>query len=164
MAVKNRLLILGFLLIFSSSAYAERRYGSAGCGLGSAVMGRGGSQTSAATTNGSFNSQLFGITFGTSNCLSDSAMKTVMQQEAFMMMNYATLTKEMAKGEGNTLAGLAETLGCETQIVPVFGQFVQQHYSDIVAAPGSIAMLDTLKETMISDFKHSNKCAYVNIN
>src|SRR6266545_2071443 len=48
----------------------EPSYGLAGCGLGSMLIGSkpGIVQIFAATTNGSFGTQTFGITSGTSNC------------------------------------------------------------------------------------------------
>ena len=56
-------------LCFATGAMAADKYGTAGCGLGSLVFGnqKGIVQIFAATTNGLFGSQTFGITTGTSN-------------------------------------------------------------------------------------------------
>ena len=75
----KRLLVLGAfvtasLFFFGSHAGTVQaqpgNYGDAGCGLGSILFGAkpGFVQVFAATTNGTFGSQTFGITTGTSNC------------------------------------------------------------------------------------------------
>src|SRR3569832_2714255 len=78
--MKRISLTVGFLLLASASVGLAqpttvtvgggRAYGSAGCGLGSIVFGSqpGFIQILAATTNGTFASQTFGITSGTSDC------------------------------------------------------------------------------------------------
>lgn len=142
-----------------SPAFAARKYGMAGCGLGSAVFGPNGGQISAATTNSSSGTQLFGITTGTSNCTPDAQELALLKQESFVVANYATLTKEMAHGEGGSIVGLAETMGCNASVVPNFGRFVQSKYSEIVAAPGTMAMLDTIKSHMASEAVLARSCS-----
>src|SRR5580658_9609667 len=85
--IKRLALIIGGVLLLSTSAMADgtaapaaapapaaasggAKYGTAGCGLGSIVFGNkaGIVQIFAATTNGTFATQTFGITTGTSNC------------------------------------------------------------------------------------------------
>ena len=64
----KKVMAAAILVAFGAVAFAED-YGSAGCGLGSLVFKQNdGTQILAATTNGTFGSQTFGITFGTSNC------------------------------------------------------------------------------------------------
>src|SRR3954469_2639303 len=61
-------------------------YGMAGCGLGSLIFGpvnSPGAQILAATTNSTFGSQTFGITSGTSNCVSGGVVALDRQQTAF---------------------------------------------------------------------------------
>lgn len=144
---------------YSGSAFAARKYGMAGCGLGSAVFGTGNPQISAATTNSSFYSQWGGITTGTSNCTPDAETTAVLKQESYVVANYATLSKELAQGEGQSVAGLAEVLGCSSSVVPQFGSFAQSKYDDLFLAPGSMAMLDKLKLEMASDATLSSSCS-----
>ncbi len=87
-------------------------YGMAGCGLGSIVFGNkpGFIQILAATTNGTFASQTFGITSGTSNCSdtgggAGSAM-------AFIQTNREALAKDISRGNGETINNLATLSGC----------------------------------------------------
>jgi hypothetical protein len=126
-------------------AFAQK-YGSAGCGLGSIVIGpgEGFSQVSAATTNGTgYNS--FAITSGTSNCVPASQMAAIENQESFMQNNYASLSKEMAQGQGETLVGLSETFGCRAEVQDEVASVLQKSHQKIFSAPGAMAALDRTK-------------------
>jgi hypothetical protein len=64
----------------------------------------------AATTNGSFGSQTFGISSGTSNCVdadggTDSA-------KAFIETNRPAVAKDIARGQGETIDSLTRLGGC----------------------------------------------------
>jgi hypothetical protein len=87
-------------------------YGMAGCGLGSIVLGNkpGIMQIFAATTNGTFGSQTFGITSGTSNC-SDTAGGAP-SAAAFIETNREALAKDISRGNGETIKNLATLSGC----------------------------------------------------
>ena len=61
---------LSAVLFAPDRAEAQRKYGIAGCGLGSVLFGTSGG-VFAYTTNSSSGNQVFGITSGTSNCLPD---------------------------------------------------------------------------------------------
>lgn len=89
-----------------------RGYGMAGCGLGSLIFepNSGFTQVFAATTNGSFGTQTFGISSGTSNCTdaeggSDSA-------KAFIETNRPAVAKDIARGQGETIDSLTRLAGC----------------------------------------------------
>ena len=155
--------VLG-LSFLASSAFAQRKYGTAGCGLGSIVFKPGSGQISAATTNATGASNLFGITSGTSNCLPDAAGMAMIEQETFVAANYGALSKEMAQGEGSTVAGLANVLGCEANVYPQFASFAQSKYSEVFAAPGMMAMLDQLKLEMAQNPQLSAQCKYAAVN
>ncbi|MEN0060122.1 MAG: DUF3015 family protein [Bdellovibrio sp.] len=111
------------VLVSGVIAYAEAPIGPAGCGLGN-VMLQDQSQVLAATTNGTSGTQTFGISSGTSNCV-DSSKRV--QLENFVEANKVALNKEAARGEGTTLAGLNQVLGCSNNIAPV----LKDHYKQI---------------------------------
>lgn len=158
----QRKLVIGALGLCTIPSLAlARNYGMAGCGLGSVVMGKNGSQISAYTTNSSFNSNLFGITSGTSNCLPDRKSSAEALQESFMFDNYATLSREMAQGSGTTLAGLAEVLGCTAESTKTFNEVTQKNHREVFAAPGAVAALNTLKETLQKDEVLAKNCDFV---
>jgi hypothetical protein len=91
----------------------EVKYGTAGCGLGSMLFGPGTgiTQIFAATTNGSTYTQTFGISSGTSNC--DASAPSVKSAKVYVETNRAALAKDIARGKGETLNGLAELGGCK---------------------------------------------------
>ena len=103
-------------------------YGAAGCGLGSMIFGseKGFVQVFAATTNGTFNSQTFGISSGTSNCGGGGAAPTV---KAFIEANREALANDIARGNGETLNSLTQLMGCTkpAQVGPV----LQKNYKTI---------------------------------
>lgn len=106
-------LMLGAAVMLSAPAQA---IDSTGCGLGSmAWRGQSGilPQVAAATTNGTFGNQTFGITFGTSGCdpngrITGGTQKMVL---AFLENNLEQFAMDAAAGEGetlNTLAGIMD--------------------------------------------------------
>lgn len=96
----------------SQKAYS-RDYGMAGCGLGSLVMGKDGGQILAATTNGTFYSQLFGITSETLNCVDDNISQVAHNSDVYIQFNKFALQGDIAQGQGETLAAYTEIMGCK---------------------------------------------------
>ncbi len=108
----KRLSLLAVFGLCLSGAQAQAAgYGAAGCGLGSIVFeGKHGMvQVLAATTNGTFGSQTFGISSGTSNCGGGGTSPTSVQ---YIEANKNALATDIAQGNGESLQGLAEILGC----------------------------------------------------
>ena len=99
------------LSLAGSVAHAQGKgYGMAGCGLGSLLFGNDNSklmQILAATTNGTFASQTFGITSGTSNCVEGGVVKAEREQAAFAEVNFQDLKRNMAAGGGEYLASFS---------------------------------------------------------
>ncbi|MFZ9521341.1 MAG: DUF3015 family protein [Silvanigrellaceae bacterium] len=157
------ILVLGGVAVATvpSLASAGRRYGMAGCGMGSAVMSRQGSQMSAATTNGTFWSKYLGLTSGTSNCRPDRGDEASVEQERFMFANYEQLSKEMARGEGASLEALSHLLGCGDKQLPAFKSHSQKEYSAIFSSPGAVAALDQLKDSMLLNKDLAKDCVLV---
>jgi hypothetical protein len=105
-----------------------------GCGLGSiAWEGQDGlmSQTLAATTNGTFGNQTFGITSGTSNCEQYKTFTHNPKVNIFVAENMDNLARDIARGQGeyvNTLAVLMEVPSAKRAS---FRSQLQAHFSDI---------------------------------
>jgi DUF3015 family protein len=116
------------------SVATKDSYGTAGCGLGSLLFGNqpGAVQIVAATTNGTFGTQTFGITTGTSNC--GPGLVTSSQNDSltrFVEKNMDNLAKDIARGNGESLNTLAEITGIsEDQKSTVFAN-LQAHFSTI---------------------------------
>lgn len=129
-------------LICSGSAFASG-YGMAGCGLGSVLLGSSGGQISAATTNDSTYTQPFGISSGTSNCVPDKAISA--EETNFIINNFASFEKDVARGEGITIVALGELLDCQVAVIPDMSRKLQGSYDDIFDSPGAINALVSAK-------------------
>ena len=105
-----------------------------GCGLGSmAFEGQNGlmSQTAAATTNGIFGNQTFGISSGTLNCEQFKTFAFNEKVNIFVAENMDNLATDIARGQGeyvNTLALLMEVPSAKRAS---FRSQLQSHFSDI---------------------------------
>ncbi len=127
--------IIATALLLSASAFAAKPYGTAGCGLGNMVIGKGDPQILAATTNGT-GTQTFGISSGTSNCVTASEQTARIRN--FIEANYESLVTEMAKGRGDSVTTLASFYGCKSD---VFASQMQGNYDIVSRAGGSATRL-----------------------
>ena len=88
-------------------------YGPAGCGLGAMLIGSkpGFTQVFAATTNGIFGNQTFGITSGTLGCAAPPS-PGVASAKNYVETNRQSFAKDVARGQGETIANLSQLAGC----------------------------------------------------
>lgn len=156
--------ILFSLTCFTGTAFAAG-YGEAGCGLGSLVWQDSAKQKDpvfqilASTTNGTFGSQTFGITTGTSNC-NDSIFKVEKEREVFAAINFSTLVKEMAMGEGDNLNTLASLYGCSSDNFGTFGAVTQKNFGSIITSSETThkEMLTNLKQVLAKEDNLAKSC------
>jgi hypothetical protein len=147
----KKIILAGVIALGSTAAFADR---DAGCGIGSEVWaGQHGKlpKLLAATTNGIFLNQLFGITFGTLGC---SGTGTVTAQVVnFTNENAEHLARDMAVGEGERLNVLAELLQIQTTDKARFFKVSQENFAHIYAAENTTSMdvLLALHEVMLND-------------
>jgi len=143
----------------ASSARAQSKYGTAGCGLGSIVFGAkpGFIQVLAATTNGSFGTQTFGITSGTSNCV-DSAPSTV-GTRTFIQANREALAKDIARGQGETITNLTTLAGCRSPVQ--VGQTLQRNFTSIF--PTASVSDNRVSENVIRTLRSNKVLACSNV-
>jgi hypothetical protein len=108
----------------------SRPYGPAGCGLGSVILGNnpGFTQVFASTTNGTSGTQTFGITSGTSNCINPTPGAA--SARSFSETNRTAMTKDIARGQGETIRTVATLGGCKN--TAAVGASLQKNYSRIV--------------------------------
>jgi hypothetical protein len=137
----KRLLLVGAfvaasLFFFGSHAGTVQaqpgNYGDAGCGLGSILFGAkpGFVQVFAATTNGTFGSQTFGITTGTSNCGGGGGGTPTAR-------NYVETNREAVAN----IADLSQLAGCKNP--NQVGRSLQKNFKRIFPRAG-------LKDTEVS--------------
>ena len=127
-----------------------------GCGLGYLLFqGQRGilPQILAATTNGTFGNQTFGMTTGTSGCSPDGIVSREHETEVYAQATIENLSQEMAQGQGEHLASLATLMGVPGKLQPAFFQLTQEHYATLfpTAQNDSSAMLVALKSIMAAD-------------
>jgi len=89
-------------------------------------------QVMMATTNGTFGSQTFGISSGTSGCTNDGTIMAEEKVNVFAAANYDTLSQEMAQGGGEHLASLAELMGIPDEHRAEFFALAQVQYASLV--------------------------------
>lgn len=162
-SMKKAYILFAAAILAAASAEAGvgRKYGTAGCGLGSMLMGKSGSQVLAATTNGTSGNQVFGITTGTSNCADDGVAMIDKEKEFFANANYESLMQEIAQGKGENLEAMASLYGCHGD---AFASSMKNHYTAIFPAKDtdSDAMLANIDEVVSSDAALHNACKDVN--
>lgn len=139
-------------LLAGSVSYA----GDAGCGLGGMIIKQNTKvmQVLAATTNGSFGSQTFGITFGTSGCSASGLVMNEKQIQYFVEVNQEELTRELAQGRGEKISTLAALNGCATQEqITAFNTKAQASFKTIVPAAKTSAVdfVNNMKSSAIAD-------------
>jgi len=138
-------------------------YGTAGCGLGSVVFGAepGFAQVFAATTNGTSYTQTFGISSGTSNCVPAAKAAAFNSQRLFLEQNFASVAMDAAQGDGETLRGLAATLGCSDQAYPEVTSAIKAHHAAIFRAAGVDKVLFSMHKVLRSSEGVTTGCTNI---
>jgi hypothetical protein len=131
------------------------KYGPAGCGLGSLLFkpDSGITQIFAATTNGTFGNQTFGITSGTSNC--DTGGGGGASAKVFIEANREALSKDIAKGGGETVKSLSTLAGC--QDATAVGATLQKNFSTIF--PSATIPTDAVSSQIMSTLRSDKSLA-----
>lgn len=110
--MKRMLLIIVSTLFVGATASAA--YGPAGCGLGSNILeGKSGLvfNVLAATINGSFGNQTFGMSTGTLGCDGNASVAGTI---SFINNNVFALSNDISKGEGATLDAYLTLIDAQT--------------------------------------------------
>ena len=155
---KTRWIRLGAVLLplCATSVWAAHPDTGPGCGLGKLIWSDAGNQKSIApqvlqsTTNGTFGSQTFGISTGTSGCTNDGTVMGEHKVNFFASVNYDNLAQEMAQGGGEHLSSLAELMGVPQEKMPEFFALAQSRYPTLAASDDNspAAMVDLLRSGM----------------
>ncbi|GJL67885.1 MAG: hypothetical protein NPIRA06_05200 [Nitrospirales bacterium] len=142
MGKKPWALVSTFFLIMGMSGMAlgNPPNNGPGCGLGKLAWGDSsqkesiGGQVMMATTNGTFGSQTFGISSGTSGCTNDGKIFASEKVNVFAGVNFDNLSQEMAQGQGEHLTSLATLMGIPIAQQPAFFAMTQEKYTTLVQA------------------------------
>jgi len=127
------------LMIFATSAYAggaSNVRSNCGCGLGYIVFKDSKNpgilvQILAATTNGTFGNQTFGISSGTLGCGQPSNFAKIEQMNKFVADNMDNLAVDIAAGHGETLDALAEIADVAPAKRPQLYSSLQKNFDKI---------------------------------
>jgi ketosteroid isomerase-like protein len=120
-------LIAGVMLLGASSmAFAQP-----GCGVGAMIWkGQSGiaPHVLAATTNGTFGNQTFGMTTGTLGCQTNESVQSM---ALYMDSNIDKVARDMSRGTGENLDTLAVLLGVGAADRDTFRQVLQDNFASI---------------------------------
>jgi hypothetical protein len=150
--LKAILVTVSTVMLMGTSAMAA----DAGCGLGGMLIKSNTKlmQLFAVTTNGTFGSQTFGITFGTSGCSASGIVQNDKQIQYFVEVNQADLMREMAQGHGEKLSTLAALNGCMSQDqITSFNTKAQSNFKTIIPASKTTAVdfVNNMKSAAIAN-------------
>ncbi len=154
--------VVAFAALPAGNAFAAAS--GAGCGLGTIIFeGQSGvlPQTLAATTNGSFANQLFGISTGTIGCQQDAVVMKEHERALYTEVNFEQLKQDMAAGHGEYLDALATLMGVEEADKAAFSVFIRERFAQLVDAADmtSDAFLANLDREMSADLTLSRYVA-----
>lgn len=147
--MKKLLIAVAVALPASAMAAGENNIGS--CGWGSKLFdGQQGvaPQVLAVTTNGTFGNQTFGITFGTSGCTQDGAVRSNWKTALFIDGNKEMLARDMSVGSGETLDSLAHLMGVESQDRAAFNQVAKENLWKIFAADSTADIVANFRQVL----------------
>ncbi|MBK8870083.1 MAG: DUF3015 family protein [Elusimicrobia bacterium] len=152
--MKSRILAMA-LLAFPALALADKgNYPMAGCGLAYILFSKEnnsqGVQILAGTTNNIYGTQSFGITSGTSGCSEGGLFKASREAEVYAEVNFKSLQRDVAAGNGEYLNTLAGLLGVSEARRTDFFQLARVRYPQIFpsAEAGSSEMLEGLSRAI----------------
>lgn len=131
----NKKITIAALLTLSPIGMAMAATNNVGCGAGSILFdGQSGvaPQVLAATTNGIFGNQTFGISSGTLGCSQDGVVTPPNKVSMFLDTNLDKVAYEMAVGAGETLESLASLIGVQEADKAAFFAAVREHFAEIV--------------------------------
>lgn len=123
-------LLLG--ISFLAAPALSFAHSDAGCGVGSMIFeGQSGvpQHALAATTNGTFGNQTFGMTSGTLGC--DASKKITTAAVDFTNNNVDRLAQDMSRGEGEMLNTLAVLLGVDAADRASFNKLAKDNFASL---------------------------------
>lgn len=162
----KKVYLLGILSLFliTTAQAKSAKYGVAGCGLGSMVFKNDNGvapQVLAATTNGTFYSQTFGITSGTSNCTDDGTVAARKQLPMFIETNQIALANDIVRGNGETLSHLSKVMGCKD--TEILSSSLKNNYGTIFTTENikSDKITSEIINTIRHDSRLASSCSYM---
>lgn len=142
------------LLASSGVVMAKGSHTMAGCGLGYVLFGAKdnsqGLQIIAATTNGTFGNQTFGITSGTLGCTQSGMIAKNKEAEVYAEVNLRQLHRDIAVGSGETLSGFSRIIGVKDAQRSNFNQLMKSSFPTLSASTSSVDFLAQVDKIVAS--------------
>jgi len=154
--MKKLLAVVSVAALFPVTAMAAGENNIGNCGWGAKLFdGQSGvaPQVLAATTNGTFGNQTFGITSGTSGCTQDGAVKSNWKTALFIDGNKDKLARDMSVGSGEALDSLAHLMGVEAQDRVAFNRAAKDNMARIFAKDATPEIMAALRQVLADDAK-----------
>lgn len=131
----KKIAALSIALLIPSITLAAGNHPMAGCGLGYLLLSNKENdkvmQVLGSTTNGTFGSQTFGISSGTSGCTQDGAVKVARAAEIFAEVNLDSLRRDIAAGQGEYVNAFASLLSANTEKQAQLVSYLHENYGKL---------------------------------
>lgn len=110
-------------------------------------------QGAAGLTNALFFNQTFGVSFGTSGCTQDGAVKSTWKTSMFIDGNKERLARDMSVGGGEALDSLAHLLGVEAADRAAFDRVARDNMKRIFPIDNAATdqILSELRQVLSAD-------------
>jgi hypothetical protein len=105
-----------------------------GCGLGQQIFaGQTGlaAHVMAATTNVTFSTQLFGLSFDSLGCDGETVVTAEFQRKVFVASNFDNIARDAAQGGGDHLQSLASIMQIQDTDAERFYELAQVNYDEL---------------------------------
>ena len=152
--------------IASSTLFAQKEkyvipWGMGGCGLGTLAIQDKSQwpQLGAYILNNIIVPQTSAITTGTSNCVNPHPSYAKAEQKVYIEANLASLAKDISRGSGNHLYGMAEVFGCNNQ--SYFAKISKDNYSNIFSSNNAGSVLDNYRDLILKTKDLAEGCSRV---
>ena len=152
--MKKLCTVVAIAALFPAAAMAAGENNVGACGWGSKLFQNESGlapQVLAATTNGTFGNQTFGITSGTSGCTQDGAVKSNWRTALFIDGNRDALARDMSVGSGEALDSLAHLMGVEAQDRVAFNRAAKDNLARIFAKDATPEIMAALRQILADD-------------
>ena len=155
-----KLIIALMALVATSSLFAADS--SSGCGMGYEIA-KDQSLVSSSTrnlVNATFSNSI-AMTLGTSGCAKHSIVKNDAKGIHFAEANMNVLALEMARGNGEFVAGFASVYGCNN--TEAFGSMVQSNYETVLPSSNTsgVELYNNVKAQIRNNAVLSASCSMI---
>ena len=155
-----KMIIALMALVATSSVFAADS--SSGCGMGYEVAPKQSlvSSSTRSLVNSTFSSTV-AMTLGTSGCAKHSIVKNDAKGIHFAEANMNVLALEMARGNGEFVAGFASVYGCSD--ASLFGSMVQSNYESVLPASNTsgVELYNNVKAQIKNNAALSASCSMI---